>query len=146
MKNLKYVSLVGMVVAGSAQVSSAQLPGKGGVSSGTPPTFMEVQCVSADGKVTVTVQRDFAKDPDATIVAPAGMRSGIKLKKTNSSGEGTPAEKPLTYKGKNFKLELFITALPINGENPIVRSGHVRAKVKGQTVDERFDECRIFQL
>ena len=115
----------------------------GGISSGTPPTRQLVQCSNPAGTLTAAVSEEQGKifgyliSKGETVVGPEIMSF------TPPEYQGTPAEKPLTYEGKNMRLEINMTGQPVQAGQVIERIGTIFAKAKGKNMERSLD-CKLF--
>src|SRR5579872_3269848 len=107
---LSGILFIGLCILGLSQSVLAD----GGISSGTPPEFLEASCVSAGKKVAVQIV-DKIPDPlyEARLNSPAGEESFLKVKRTPEGNLGTPDETPRIYSATDFKLKISITDQPI---------------------------------
>lgn len=103
-----------------------------GISSGTPPEKYEVDCRNSDGSVSASVSQTVGGALTGHFRSPQGSIPNVRVAKQAPSGMGTPVEKPLLYTGKNFFIQIFITDLPVQPDQPLVRVGAFKARMNGR--------------
>src|SRR5262249_45816264 len=112
----------------------------GAISSGTPPTRVEADCASSDGKTTVFISQSLFPDSPlvADLTSPEGNLPQVEVQKT--------PDKPTyegKYEGNGLTLSIYFTAQPVPVSGPYERAAHLSAVVGGVAVESEVD-CTLF--
>ena len=102
-------------------------------------------CDAGDGSFGAVANRDIMGDVTGYSWI-AGHPSPIsKVKVSPAQFPGSPNEKPMSFSGQNFKIEVMLGNLPAQKGAPIERAGKVKIHTKNGTLEKMLN-CTLYGI